>query len=129
MSGVTSVTTKFRTTRSTTWGTGRSVAFRAPGRPVPTRRSAPAGGPARTSSSAAFISSRPTGSPPGKGRHEGIHHLVHGPLGRGEVDDREHRRARARVTWPARRVPRRRRRPDAPLQGARLLEGGPRHEP
>ena len=54
--------------------------------------------------------------------------LVHRPLGRGEDDDREHRRAGARAPRAARRAPRRRHRAHAPLEGARLLEGGPRHE-
>ena len=47
---------------------------------------------------------------------------------RGQDDDREHRRAGARAPRLRRRPPRRRHRPHAPLEGPRLLEGGPRHE-
>ena len=59
---------------------------------------------------------------------ERLRRLVHGPLGRRQVDDRRPRRRRARGARPARRPPRRRRRARAPDQGPRLLEGGPRHE-
>ena len=51
-----------------------------------------------------------------------------GPLGRGQDDDLEHRRAGARAARPPRRASRRRHRPHAPLEGPRLLEGGPRHQ-
>ena len=57
-----------------------------------------------------------------------LHALVHGPLRRRQDDDRAPRRARARPPRPHRRVPRRRHRAHAPLEGPRLLEGGPRHE-
>src|SRR6266576_2255601 len=55
-SGPTSRSTRFRTTRCTSRAIARSAAFPAPGRPRPTRRSAPAAGPARTSSNVAFTS-------------------------------------------------------------------------
>ena len=57
-----------------------------------------------------------------------LHALVHRALRRRQDDDRAPRRARARRARPRRRVPRRRHRPHAPLEGPRLLEGGPRHE-
>ena len=57
-----------------------------------------------------------------------LHALVHRPLRVGQVDDRARDRARARPARPGRRVPRRRLGPPAPLQGPRVLEGGPRHE-
>ena len=50
--------TRYPPTRCTTRGTARSAAFRAPARRPPTRRSAPAAGPARTSSSAASTRTR-----------------------------------------------------------------------
>src|SRR6266566_2460126 len=56
VSGPTSRSTKFRTTRCTSRAIARSAAFPAPDRPRPTRRSAPAAGPARTSSNVAFTS-------------------------------------------------------------------------
>ena len=135
-SGPTSRSTRFPTTRCTTSATGRSAAFPAPGRSHPTRRSAPAAGPARTSSNVAYT---------WKGRNDGahlrarapgvgapprrrLHALVHRPLGRRQDDDRAPRRARARPARPRRRVPGRRHRPHAPVEGPRLLEGGPRHE-
>ena len=57
-----------------------------------------------------------------------LHALVHRPLGVGQDDDRAHHRAGARQARARRRVPRRRHGPHAPLEGPRLLEGGPRHE-
>ena len=57
-----------------------------------------------------------------------LHALVHRALGRRQVHDRAPRRARARPARLRRRVPRRRHRPHEPLEGPRLLEGGPRHE-
>ena len=51
-----------------------------------------------------------------------------GLSGAGQDDDRGDRRPRARAPRPARRVPRRRCGSPASFEGARLLEGGPRHE-
>ena len=51
-----------------------------------------------------------------------------GLSGVGQVHDRPSRRARARPSRARRRVPGRRQRADAPLEGARVLEGGPGHE-
>ena len=119
--------------------TGRSAASRARGRPSPTRRSAPAAGPAPTSSSAASTSRRerrrmtethpPDRAPRvGQGRRRRLHPLVHRALGRRQDHDRPPRRPGARGARQDRRVPRRRHRPHAPLEGPRVLEGGPRHE-
>ena len=57
-----------------------------------------------------------------------LHALVHRPLRLRQDDDRAPRRARARPPRPRRRVPGRRHGAHAPLEGPRLLEGGPRHE-
>ena len=57
-----------------------------------------------------------------------LHPLVHRPLRLRQVDDRPPRRPRARAARSDRRVPRRRHRPHAPVEGARLLQGGPGHE-
>ena len=57
-----------------------------------------------------------------------LHALVHRPLGRRKDDDRPPGRARARPARARRRVPGRRHRSLAPVEGPRLLEGGPRHE-
>ena len=51
-----------------------------------------------------------------------------GLSGSGKTHDRPPRRPRARGARRDRRVPGRRHGPHAPLEGARLLEGGPRHE-
>ena len=51
-----------------------------------------------------------------------------GLSGLGQDDDRAPRRPRARPPRPRRRVPRRRHGAHAPLEGPRLLEGGPRRE-
>ena len=63
-------------------------------------------------------------------RHEaGLHRLLHRPLGRRQVDDRE--RAAGQVPGdgrPAGDPARRRHRAQAPLLRARLLEGAPRHQ-
>ena len=122
--------------------TARSAASPAPARRARRRRSAPAAGPAPTSSSAASTAHRkPTRSNdmtehihahehPESDRVRGrrLHPLVHRPLRLRQVDDRPPGRARARPPRPDRRVPRRRLRPHAPLEGPRLLEGGPGHE-
>ncbi len=57
-----------------------------------------------------------------------LHALVHRPVRLRQVDDRPPGRPRARPARPRRRVPGRRHRPHAPVEGPRLLEGGPRHE-
>ena len=57
-----------------------------------------------------------------------FHPVVHRALGLGQDDDRRARRSRAGAPRRADRVPRRRRRAHAPLQGPRLLQGGPRHQ-
>ena len=51
-----------------------------------------------------------------------------GLSGTGKTTIAEHRRPRAREARRARRVPRRRRRPHPPLEGPRVLQGGPRHQ-
>ena len=125
-SGCTSTSTRSRSTRSTTRATGRSAACPVPARPRPTRRSGQDAGPARTSSSAASTWTHPSMRRRRMSRR--IHPLVHGPQRRRQDHDRRDRRPRARAPRPPRRVPRRRRRPHAPLEGPGLLEGGPRHE-
>ena len=137
-SGRTSWRTTFRTTPSTMRATARSGACPARGRRGPTRRSGPAAGPGPTSWNVAFISEK-------KGTHDGTHlrprapgvgrdarrrflPLVHGSLRLGQDDDRAPRRPRARPARRDRRVPRRRHGAHAPLQGPRVLQGGPRHE-
>ena len=104
------------------------------------RRSAQAAGPAPTSSSAASTYRRKRGVRMTENIHAHehpesdrvragrLHPLVHRPLRVGQVDDRARDRARARQARPGRRVPRRRLGAPAPLQGPRVLEGGPRHE-
>src|SRR5437763_784632 len=57
-----------------------------------------------------------------------LHPLVHGVVGRRQDDHRRARAPRARTARAARRVARRRRGARAPLEGPRLLEGGPGHE-
>ena len=61
-------------------------------------------------------------------RDAGIHNLVHGPVGRRQVHDRRPRDSRARAPRSGGRAARRRRRAHAPLEGPRLLQGGPRHQ-
>ena len=51
-----------------------------------------------------------------------------GLSGTGKTTIAEHRRPRAREARRARRVPRRRRRPHPPVEGPRVLQGGPRHQ-
>ena len=72
-----------------------------------------------------YAHDHPESDAPPRGR---LHALVHRPLGRRQDHDRAPRRARARSARPRGRVPRRRHRPHAPLEGPRFLEGGPRHE-
>src|SRR5919106_1318325 len=121
--------------------TGRSAACPVPARRGRTRRSAQAAGPAPTSWSAGSTQTRKSQKETNDRPHlcprapgvrprarRRVHALVHGALGFREVDDRPPRRPGARRARPRRRVPRRRHGAHAPLEGPRVLQGGPRHE-
>src|SRR5581483_3743082 len=115
--GPTSASASCPTTSCTTAATRRSAARTARCRASVGRGVGPE--PARWSAACTWRRRR--------GR-ERLRRLVHGALRRREDDDREHRRAGARAARARRRPSRRRHRSHPPLQGARLLEGGPRHE-
>ena len=67
-------------------------------------------------------------SPPAA-REPGLHRVLHRPLGLGQVDDRQRAAGQAAGDGrPAGDAARRRPRAQAPVLGARLLEGAPRHQ-